>query len=434
METLKDVEWSWKTNDITDLNLDISQRTKELMKTEGQVIALAVENLIYGTFEADWTELGLKRKKELALEGLYRAACVSPRDNSRVSCPELTIDGLVGDGLTVVLQLRRIMAHDPTGNGRVKEVFLFTHPYIEHQFRYSEGAPDLLKAFISKTKLLRNFCIVDTLEGILRAYHNHPLYPSIPTRCWNYNRTDDRETRKQRARDAVKKNNLKEEIDGSQCKEQKGRVVNACSKRRNRTDRQDLKCCARCKMVWYCSSACQGKDWPDHKKFCGKQHFDSRLLAPAPEDPEEFIGCPGAAEGYIRTPALWRQIWYLSKPDSQHTFYHFDTTPGHTRSIAVRSPPGAPQVFLVARRRAMSSGSVPAIHMMFTIIRYGEEDGMTVYDLSVDQIRRQFELEYRVEITPASIEAAEAFTPPTPQELQEEHDFLNQRLISVGRH
>ncbi|KAJ1638836.1 hypothetical protein T492DRAFT_177021 [Pavlovales sp. CCMP2436] len=29
-----------------------------------------------------------------------------------------------------------------------------------------------------------------------------------------------------------------------------------------------LKACARCKIAWCCSTACQRKDWPSHKKEC----------------------------------------------------------------------------------------------------------------------------------------------------------------------
>lgn len=68
------------------------------MSWEGRLIALGIQKMVYGSFEEDWKKLELERKKELALEGLYRGACDAPRDNSRVSCPEMTIKGLIGDG------------------------------------------------------------------------------------------------------------------------------------------------------------------------------------------------------------------------------------------------------------------------------------------------------------------------------------------------
>ncbi|KAJ7799521.1 hypothetical protein B0H13DRAFT_2390985 [Mycena leptocephala] len=411
IETWEECEWSWSTNTITDLNLGIAQRTKELMRDEGLLVAIAIENLVYGNFESEWKELGLERKRELIMEGLYRGSCCSPRENSRELCPELTIEGLVGDGeYNLINLLRRIIAHDPTGNRR---------------------APDLLKAFLFRSILYRNFCIVDTLTGVLEAYNNLPTPPMIPMKFHNSLHDEDRTARKERARVEIKKNNLQNIVDNSQCREQKGHVVSGCSTCHTETSADSLKRCARCQLVWYCSSGCQKKDWPDHKKLCGKQHYDPQLLTPSPEDPAEFIGCPALANGYIRTPALWRQIWYLSKPDSQQAFYHFDTTPKHTRSIIIKHPPGG-VTFLVGRRRAMASGSVPAIHMMFAIAKYGEVAGVTIYNVTVDQIRRQFEMEYRVEITPANIRAAEPFAPPTPQELKEEREYLQQRLDSVG--
>jgi hypothetical protein len=67
-----------------------------------------MENLTYGSFEVDWKRLDVKKKKDLVLEGLYRGACAAPRDNSRVSCAEMTIEGLVGDGEYNLIRLVRI--------------------------------------------------------------------------------------------------------------------------------------------------------------------------------------------------------------------------------------------------------------------------------------------------------------------------------------
>jgi hypothetical protein len=109
METWDECEWSWSTNTITDLNLSIAQRTEELMRDEGLLVAIAVENIVYGNFESQWKELDLERKRELALEGLYRGSCCSPRENSRVICPELTIEGLIGDGEYNLINLVRTL-------------------------------------------------------------------------------------------------------------------------------------------------------------------------------------------------------------------------------------------------------------------------------------------------------------------------------------
>ncbi|KAJ6467448.1 hypothetical protein C8R45DRAFT_1020042 [Mycena sanguinolenta] len=177
--------------------------------------------------------------------------------------------------------------------------------------------------------------------------------------------------------------------DQSQYEEEAAIAIYACyTCRRPTKDHTALKACGRCRLVRYCSSDCQKKDWPTHKKFCGQQHFDPTLLAPVPE--VEFIGCPALVGGYRRTGAFWRQIYRLGKADSQTQDYHFDVGPG-TRSVRIFDPPGTQIVFLVARRRAMASGSLPAIHMMFMIMKHQIITKRAI--LTMEQIRRQFEKE-----------------------------------------
>ncbi|KAF7358783.1 hypothetical protein MSAN_01217600 [Mycena sanguinolenta] len=419
--------------EITDINLKIANRTRELMYAEGTLISLALENLRYGNFEKEWLGLRLQKKKDLALEGLYRGACSCPRDNSRVSCPELTIKGLVGDGeYNFISLLKRIVEHDPTGNRRVKEVFLFRHPHVEHQWRFTDTAPDVVKASLYLAQLYRTFCIVETLHGIIDAYHGVPmestrsdLQTSMPAR-----HGEKAEARQATARRVAEEDkNSVRPVDQSQCKEMAASTVAGCYGCYMKIDRKHLKRCGQCQDVWYCSPLqCQKKDWPEHKKACGKQTFSPLSLNPAA--PDEFIGCPVAVPGFVRTPALWRQIWYLSKEDSQYSDYHFDTHYAHTSSIAVQYPPGARLIFLVARRRAMASGSLPAIFKMLEILEFEEDVGVRNFTHAC--YRRQFEKEYDIKITPETKQAAGEFAPPTTKELEEEEQFLRQRWASVA--
>jgi hypothetical protein len=52
--------------------------------------------------------------------------------------------------------------------------------------------------------------------------------------------------------------------------------------------------------------------------------FDPALVTPTSADvaPPEFIGSPAPIAGFVRSPALWRQIEFLSKPDSHTRDYH----------------------------------------------------------------------------------------------------------------
>jgi hypothetical protein len=92
--------WDNKPVNLQELNQEIAFRIKTIMRTEGDLIRLALDDLVYGTLEADWAAMDMLRKEELVLEGLYQAACVAPRlgHDSRLACPEMTIGHLAGDG------------------------------------------------------------------------------------------------------------------------------------------------------------------------------------------------------------------------------------------------------------------------------------------------------------------------------------------------
>ncbi|KAJ7642190.1 hypothetical protein FB45DRAFT_1126552 [Roridomyces roridus] len=409
----------WNDHSIEFQNLDIAQRTKELMRSEGALIDLALENIRFGTFEKDWGALSVERKRELALEGLYRGSCACPAsEDVRILCPELRIDGLVGDGeYNVMNLLERLMAHSPTRTSHINTVFLFEHPYISHRFRHSPAAPDLLKAWVRANMLYRNLCIVLTLSGILQAFNGRSFIPSTFVK------------------QQPKEHHDKQHKPGKNCCNAHREAANApkvyaCTKCFKEMERNKLKLCGGCKLTFYCGSECQKKDWAEHKKVCGKTDFDPEAAQPHPENgPVEFIGCPPLSDGYTRTPALWRQIQYLSETDSQDRVYHFDTGPNRTVSIDL--PPGIRDIFLVARRRAMGSGSIPAIHTMFKMVT--ETETRVIWGRpSVEQIRKQFEREYRVEITEETIRGAEPFASPTQRELKEEWEFYQRRLESVN--
>ncbi|KAF8164625.1 hypothetical protein K438DRAFT_2025256 [Mycena galopus ATCC 62051] len=418
--------WDNGPVNLQELNQEIAFRIKTLMRVEENLIRLALDDLVDGTLEADWSAMDVLRKEELALEGIYQAACVAPRlgHESRLSCPEMTIGDLAGDGeYNFVRMLKRLIDYDSTGNARLKSVFFFTHPYFEHDNRCPDVAPDFLKAALYWKALLRNFYIVNTLLGILYAYHHCPVPPIRLCKATLVLRTEER-TEERRA--FFSESGFKPEPQG---KDEPAITLYSCYTCGLETkDHDDLKKCGRCHLVRYCSCECQKKDWPSHKRFCGQERFDPVLLAPTPEADDSFIGCPTTVEGFRRPPALWRQIRSLSHNDSLLQDYHFYEMSGGTLSLRIFDPPGAQMVFLVARRRALASGSPPAVHMMFTIVKHQWQHATCNPDLTLDQIRCQLEKEYRVKVTEMGVEGAGEFLPPTRKELEEEQGYLEQRF------
>ncbi|KAJ7511106.1 hypothetical protein B0H11DRAFT_2268947 [Mycena galericulata] len=284
IEKRPDLQGSWEDLDIPHTNQTITHRIQHLMDAEGRLIARAVEDLV-----------------------------------SRDICPEMTIGGLIGDGeYNLINLLQAIVKHDPTGNGSVKHPFFFVHPHVEQEYHCTDEAPDRLKAFLYLVVPHRNSFIVSTLIGTLGAFHNHPFKPNSAAK--SAPGPADRAERTQKARLLVKKSGIL--VDMAQCKEQAAKFVYACTNCHATSQRSALTQCDRCKNSWYCSVDCQKFDWKFHQGFCGKADFDPKVLIPTYEGPAEFIGCPAVIPGFVRTPALWRQIRSLilcCQPGRQNT-------------------------------------------------------------------------------------------------------------------
>ncbi len=67
-------------------------------------------------------------------------------------------------------QLKHIMNHETVGYCQVRELYLFSHPYVDQEYHCTERTPDAVKTMTHFYTLLRNWFIVATLTGILEAY------------------------------------------------------------------------------------------------------------------------------------------------------------------------------------------------------------------------------------------------------------------------
>ncbi|KAJ7469305.1 hypothetical protein B0H11DRAFT_2435771 [Mycena galericulata] len=148
-------------------NQEIARTSKILLREEGMLVGMAIEEL---------TALEIEAKRGFVLDGLVRGA-FQAREKSRFDCPEMSLFGLSGDGeYKLVNLLKAIVAHDPTGNLRVKSLYLFSHPAVEREYGYASKAqtPDKMRAFGYLRIIQRNLYIVQTLIGILEAYAGKP--------------------------------------------------------------------------------------------------------------------------------------------------------------------------------------------------------------------------------------------------------------------
>ncbi|KAJ7176085.1 hypothetical protein C8R43DRAFT_1102140 [Mycena crocata] len=81
---------------------------------------------------------------------------------------------------------------------------------------------------------------------------------------------------------------------------------------------------------------------------------------------------------------------------------------------------------LVARRRAFASGSSPAVYAMYSILELCHREGLV--HLALEQMRRQFEIEYGLSLAPNLITSGiQFFASPTKPEMDGKFSYLLQR-------
>ncbi|KAJ7712549.1 hypothetical protein B0H14DRAFT_3018232 [Mycena olivaceomarginata] len=265
----EDVVWVCSTMDPASLNQTIAAASTLLEQQESCLLASMT---LQGPLPRVWQAADSEWRRKLTLRGLDHGARVTPRFQSRLSCPELTLEGLIGDGPYGFLGLCDAF----TGACRVGELFYFEHPFVAHEYRLAEDSPDILRAFIFCTKTLRTAYIVSTLLGILNEFHQIP--PPSPSATAAVIISPPKAVRMRgRSQRTIQ---AQAEMFGVQFNPPRTpEATPACYSCRRAVDRALLKRCGRCRLVWYCSVQCQTKDWPTHKRVCAKEDFDPQRFA-----------------------------------------------------------------------------------------------------------------------------------------------------------
>ncbi|KAK7007853.1 MYND-type domain-containing protein [Favolaschia claudopus] len=347
------------SGDLRACNQEIMRLLKKLIHLEGFLVQFAMEGLNDKGFENEWREYSAEKRKEMVLNGLVRAAFQAPREQSRCDCPELTTSNLEGRGLIDLY--RAIIAHDDTGDRCLKTLFLFQHPAIDIEYPDDPSASDLEKATRYLRLVLRTFFIVETLLGILEEFNGFPP------------------------------NDISLEQEEEKEREGLGECLVCCTNGEGVMNR-----CAGCRLALYCSTICQSREWPDHKRICRLRKptcFDPAILMPTPRKPPIFVGCPDPEPGFVRSPALWRQIYCLAREESFEAAYQLEYRPTETVWIHITNLQDR-MSFCIARRRAMASGDPLAVSRMRCSLTHYIQNTDLGNTITAEHIRSQLQREY----------------------------------------
>ncbi|KAK7065115.1 MYND-type domain-containing protein [Favolaschia claudopus] len=376
--------------DLRACNHEIMRLGKKLLSLEGRLVAYAIENLVDMDFEAKWNALSDEKKGQFVLQGLIRAAFRAPREQSRYDCPEARLNWLVGGGVIELLKVA--VACDDTGDCCLKTLFLFSSPHTDGEYPDDPASSDETKARRYLRILLRNFYIVETMIGILEEFNGLPAH--FPT------------------------------LQGEEQKVDEGnRECSECF------DSAEVLCrCSGCGIALYCSSACQSRDWLQHKRLCRMREprFLPAILVPLHQLPPVFVGCPDPAPGVARSPALWRQIRYLADQESYNVDYHLEYRPGETIGITIPKF-DARLTFCVLRRRAMISSDAVAVERLRCMLVHTTRN-IADFPGTEEHIRDQLVREYRVPL-PVGEHVCHrgSETPTLQQEMVGELQFAERR-------
>lgn len=111
---------------------------KEVYEMQCDLAAMAALKFATEDFEQHWAELLLKDRKELVLEGIWRAGCIPDLEERRLWCPEITISNLAyNDGRGYVKLLTQLMPSDL--DRQHTEPIMIPHPKVEELLKGSSS-------------------------------------------------------------------------------------------------------------------------------------------------------------------------------------------------------------------------------------------------------------------------------------------------------
>lgn len=383
-----------------------------LQNSQDELVKLQRDITVYierrPAFAEAWRKSGRARREDMILEGLVRACdAVADMEDRRVNCPESSLDFLQranGQGFLDLFEAMR----DPGSVPRLIPHKVFDATIgVGDQAKRTPGE----KLYGRYMAVTRNFFLAMMIWNTLLAFHGEKeQYRAVKTASGTQERKAEARLKKF-DREMYEETLVDNEGAQWSCR--------ACGLMADMLpEGKRLQSCARCKplgrTVKYCDRACQQADWKKHKKICGKE-LDAEstlealvggldLSAPTPPVPRERDDSEPAVSGeadgsddfprpvapFVHSRQLQHQIKLL-RENPGIDYVVTQSGPKDDYGLVLPHPMGQ-MMFLVMRRRAMTSGDPHAVTMLYTFIApFAQDNGVTM-----KAVRAQLVAEYGV--------------------------------------
>jgi hypothetical protein len=162
--------------------LQQEQKTREICTLQSDIARAVVPAYVSDGFEYRWKALPLQRRRELVLEGLYRASCVAWLEDRRGLCPDITLSSLCAneDNDEYLRLLKAILPSKPLADDdTIPTPIYIPHPKIDYIWALPKGEQQNslgLKTWVRDTQLDRIYFVSMALWNIFLAFVSGALF------------------------------------------------------------------------------------------------------------------------------------------------------------------------------------------------------------------------------------------------------------------
>ncbi|KAI0701033.1 hypothetical protein BC835DRAFT_1324575 [Cytidiella melzeri] len=419
---------------LPDNPLHCQQKCREICSLQSDLARAVIPACVGEDFERNWKKMAEQQRREVVLEGLYRASCVAWLEERRGLCPEFTLRSLSAwNGTEYLRLLREILPSMPLSEtARITSPIFIPHPKIDYIWALSmgdlhDGFPGW-KAWVNKSLLDRTYFASMALWNIFLAFHGHSEEYAVAR--------GPRETPEHRTQlikvlnETYGKNAYKElKAELHRLQPEQHKVCWHCgTPEMSLEPGKRLRACGGCltvnRKITYCSRECQVENWKNgvpipHRVICGKALEAGSEPQPqargSTSNPDARI--PEPEPSFRRSPHLLHQISFLSQPPYvDYTFIFPHPLPDQGVTVC----PIFDRIgFLTLRNEALCNGDPESVQLMYYIlIPFAENWRMSGYTRT--SLKHQLEREYEITLQelPDELDAPPS-NPPSMLELHQ---------------